>query len=164
MVVITGTHTIESVAKELGIKKTSAINVISKLKKEGKVSVSGGGRQKRIYKISATPQIKTNGFYDLVNKYSKEKLVPSFKHVVHGKYTVEQAIIDGIKIGDARTMEATTYLFKRITNWKRLFNLAKKNKIEAQLYDLYSKARKTIKCRTMPRRYSKMKNIFGTQN
>ncbi|MFH1589719.1 MAG: hypothetical protein ABIB43_04095 [archaeon] len=153
MNVITGTHTIESVAKELGIKKTSAINVISKLKKEGKVTVSGGGRQKRIYKISTTQQMKTNGFYDLVNKYSKEKLVPSFKHVIHGRYTIEQAIIDGIKIGDTRTMEATTYLFKKITNWKRLFNLAKKNKVETQVYNLYSKARKTMKCRRMPKRY-----------
>ncbi|MBC8500997.1 MAG: hypothetical protein ISS25_01855 [Nanoarchaeota archaeon] len=153
VLLITGTHTIETVSKQLGIKKSSAINLLSRLKKEGKVTVSGGGKQKRIYHISQLPQEKTNGFYDLINKYSKLKLVPSFKHVVHGRYTIEQAIIDGIKIGDARTLEATMYLFKRVANWKRLFDLAKKNKVEKEIHELYSKARKTMKCRRMPKKY-----------
>lgn len=150
-----GKYTVETFAKKQGLQKQSAINLLSKLKAKNLVTVSGGGRQKRIYTISKKPQEKTNGFYDVVNKYSPEKLNPKFKHKVIGTYTIERAIIDGIQIGDIRTLEATTYLFKKITNWKRLFDLAKEKKVVEEVYQLYEKAKKTTKCRTMPKRYKK---------
>ena len=148
-----GKYTIETFAKEKSLTRQSALNLISKLKKQGYVQVSGGGKQKRIYTFSKTPQTPTNGFYDLVNKYSPEKLVPRFKHRVIGKYTVEQAIIDGIKIGDIRTLTATSYLFNQVKNWKYLFDLAKKNKCVNKIKKLYQQTRKKIKVRKMPRRY-----------
>ena len=128
---------------------------MSKLKKQELVTISGGGKQKRIYTIHHLPKKKTNGFYDVVNKYSPEKLQPRFEHYVNGTYTVEHAIIDGVRIGDTRTLEATKYLFKHVTNWKRLFNLARKEKIEKQVITLYKKARETIKCKRIPERYIK---------
>ena len=150
-----GKYTVKRFASENNLGKQSAINLLSKLKKQGLVEVTGGGKQKRIYTIHKLPKKRTNGFYDIVNKYSPEKLWPKFEHYVNGRYTVEQAIIDGIKIGDARTIEATAYLFKHVTNWKRLFDLAKKNKLEKQVITLYKKARETIKCRRLPQRYMK---------
>lgn len=152
---IEGKQTIESISKILGIKKGSAINLVSKLKKKNKVIVNGGGKQKRIYTISMLPIQKSNGFFDIVNKYSKIKLVPKFYHKVHGTYTIEHAIIDGIMIGDSRTIEATSYLFKRIANWKMLFDLAKQKNVTEKVYELYFKAKKQFRCRTMPKKYLK---------
>ncbi len=150
-----GKYTVETFVKEQQIQRQSAINLLSKLKAKELVTVSGGGKQKRIYTITNKPQEKTNGFYELVNKYSPKKLTPKFKHKVVGKYTIEHAIIDGIQIGDARTLEATMYLFNQIKNWKRLFDLAKEKKCTKKIYELYNKAKKTIKCKTMPKRYNK---------
>ncbi|MFH1181793.1 MAG: hypothetical protein V1702_02450 [Candidatus Woesearchaeota archaeon] len=150
-----GKYTVEMFAEENKLGKQSAINKLSKLKKSGLVEVSGGGKQKRIYTIHKLPKRKTNGFYDMVNRYSPEKLQPRFEHYTDGRYTVEHAMVDGIKIGDARTLEATAYLFRHVSNWKRLFSLAKKEKIENQVIGLYKKARTTMKIRRMPKRYLK---------
>jgi len=157
----TGKFTVETFALKNNLTRQSALNKLSKLKKAGFVTVTGGGRQKRIYSIHKTPQTRSNGFYALVNKYSPEKLNPKFKHQVIGKYTIEHAIIDGIEIGDVRTLEATTHLFRHITNWKRLFDLAKKHGIADEVYTLYEKARNSFKTKTMPKRYKKPM-VIGT--
>ncbi len=151
-----GKYTLELFAKKNNLTKASAINKLARLRAKGLVDTTGGGRLKRIYTISNKPRMKTNGFYDLVNKYSPEKLVPKFEHRVIGKYTTEQAIIDGIRIGDHRTLEATKYLFNHIKNWKRLFDLAKKDDLTKEVMRLYKEARKSVKCRRMPRRYEKL--------
>ena len=148
-----GKYTIERFSKEHTISRQSALNLLSKLRKQGHVHVSGGGRQKRIYSVYKLPKMKENGFYSIVNSYSKEKLIPRFEHYVHGNYTVEHAIIDGIKIGDTRTKEATKYLFNHVANWKRLFDIAKKNNLRQDVLNLYKSAKRSIKCRTMPQRY-----------
>lgn len=148
-----GKYTAETFAKYRNISRQSAINLLSRLKKSDFVKVSGGGKQKRIYTISRFPEKKTNGFYDIVNKYSPEKLLPKFKHYVTGNYTIEHALIDGLKIGDIRTKEATIHLFRHVKNWKLLFSMARKNSLEKELLELYRKARATIKCRRIPRRY-----------
>lgn len=149
-----GKFTLEKFAEKKGIKKTSAINLLSKLKKENKVIVSGGGKQKRIYTINNLPKKKTNGFYDIINKYSKTKLVPKFEHYVEGNYKIENAIIDGIKIGDSRTLEATKDLFNHVKNWKRLFDLGKKHNLLSDIRKLYEDAKNTRKVRKIPRRYN----------
>jgi hypothetical protein len=150
-----GKYTVERFATEQDLTRQSAINLLSKLKKEGQVTVSGGGKQKRIYTISKLQKKKTNGFYNLINKYSPEKLQPQFEHYVVGNYTIEQAIIDGIKMGDTRTLEATTHLFRHITNWKTLFGLAKKNRLEYEVMKLYNQAKVATKVKRIPKRYIK---------
>ena len=148
-----GKYTIELFAKDRKLSRQSALNLLTKLKKQGYVKVSGGGRQKRIYTVSKLPKKQPNGFYSIVNKYSPLKLQPKFEHYVIGKYTIENAIIDGIKINDSRTLKATMYLFNHITNWKRLFDLAKKEHLTKKVIEVYKKTKKTIKCRRMPKRY-----------
>lgn len=149
-----GKYTVETFAREMGLTRQSALNLLSRLKREGFVSVSGGGRQKRLYTVRRARQQKTNGFYDVVNRYSPEKLVPRFIHRVVGRYTVEHAIIDGIRIGDVRTLEATMHLFRHLTDWKLLFDLARKRHLTTEVHHLYVKARKKTRCKAMPRRYS----------
>ena len=148
-------HTVETFAKKEGLTKQSAINKLSKLRRQGKLLTTKGSNQKRIYTITRLPQRQTNGFYDIVNKYSKEKLSPKFKHYTIGNYTTEKAIIDGIKIGDVRTLEATKHLFRHVKNWKELFQRAKKENLTEKVLELYRKARKTTKTKKMPERYEK---------
>ena len=150
-----GKYTIEKFAREYNLSMQSSLNLLSKLKKQGHVQASGGGRQKRIYTIYKLPQMKQNGFYYTVNKYSKEKLIPQFEHYIHGDYTPEHAIIDGITIGDSRTKEATKYLFNHVTSWKRLNDLAKKHNLRKSVLGLYIDALHSIKCKKMPKRYLK---------
>ena len=51
-----GLQTIDTIAEILNIKKTSALNLVSKLKKEKHLTKTGGGKQKRIYKITTKKQ------------------------------------------------------------------------------------------------------------
>lgn len=150
-----GKYTIETFAKKTGLSRQSALNLISKLKKKGFVQTSGGGRQKRIYTITKLPKKETTGFYTVVNKYSPEKLVPKFEHIVYGRYTIEHAIIDGIRIGDIRTLNATIYLFNQVRNWKRLFDLGKKYNLVKDIKTLYKKAKEKTKVKKMPKIYAK---------
>ena len=148
-----GKYTVETFAHKQNLSRQSAINALSRLKKQGYVEVSGGGRQKRIYTLSIVPKRPTNGFYDIVNRYSPEKLVPGFQHRVIGRYTVEHAIIDGIRIGDVRTLEATMHLFRHVKDWKRLMEMAKKHGCVNEVHALYNKAKGSIRVRRMPQRY-----------
>ena len=148
-------HTLETFASERNITKQSALNKISKLKKEGKVNVSGGGAQKRIYTVSNKPIVEGNGFYFIVNKYSPDKLNPKFTHVVNGNYSVERAIVDGLIINEFRELQAVKCLFNHVKNWTVLFRLAKKKNVEKELLDLYEVARKEVKVRAMPERYKR---------
>jgi hypothetical protein len=146
-------YTVEKFSQEKHLERQSAINLLSKMKKKGLVHVVGGGKQKRLYKIFDKPTMPTNGFYDLVNKYSPEKLVPQFKHYIYGKYAVENAIIDGIKIRDIRTKDAIIHLFRHVKDWKTLFRLAEKENLKKEVLLLYNIARKKTRVKKMPERY-----------
>lgn len=147
---IQGLRTIEEIAKILELKKQSAINLISKLKKQGYVTKTGGGQQKRIYKITTYKQTQSKGMFDIINKYSKLKVVPLFKHITHGQYTVENALIDAIRLKNKRVILAALSLFKQIKDWKKLSKLVRKYNVAAQLGCLYDIARTTIKTRKIP--------------
>ena len=157
MVIKEGKYTVELFAKKEKISYNSALNKLSKLKKQGFVTVSGGGRQKRIYTIHKLPVKTPNGFFSLVNKYSPEKLNSTFNHYTYGNYTVEHAIVDGLKFKDIRTKRAVSHLFRHVKNWKRLFDLAKKKNLVDELYQQYEFARQFTKCKTMPKRYIRKK-------
>ncbi len=146
-----GKHTIDSVAEEMNISISSALNLISRLRKEGYVKTSGGGRQKRVYTISTKKELRggKNMFY-IINKYSKNKIVPPFKHAAYGRYTIENALVDAILTKDFRTIHASLHLFNHIRNWKRLHNLAKLKGIERETGTLYEISRKVMKTRKMP--------------
>jgi hypothetical protein len=154
-----GKYTVETFAKKQVLSRQSSLNLLSKLKKQGFVQVSGGGAQRRIYTVSKTLKKEQNGFFVVLNKFSPEKIAPSFEHYVYGKYGPEQAIIDGIlflkKQKDIRVRHAMFYLFNHVKNWKLLFDLAKKEEIVDEVHKLYEEARQKTKCRTMPKRYEK---------
>jgi DNA-binding PadR family transcriptional regulator len=156
-----GKYTLETFAEKNNLTKQSALNLLSKLKKQGLVQTSGGGKQKRLYTITKTPKKESKGFFYIINKFSPEKIHPLFEHNVYGRYDVEKAIIDGIllqkKQKNIRIRRATYYLFNHVKNWKKLFDNAKKNNVTKELLQIYEEARKTTKCRTMPKKYEKIK-------
>lgn len=151
---IKGKQTVETVMDILDISRQSAINLLSKLKNQGFVTTSGGGRQKRIYTITEYKQIKPKipGMFDIISKHSKLKIMPYFKHVPHSRYTTENALIDAIKTKRFRIILASLSLFNHVTGWKLLYFLAKKNNLEAELGFLYDLSRLYIKTRKMPLR------------
>lgn len=159
MLIDEGKYTVETFAKKRNLTRQSAINLLSKLKSKGLVQARGGGKQKRIYTLSKVPKKETNGFFTLINKYSPEKIRPSFEHYVHGKYDAEKAIIDGILFQrnqkDIRTREAMLHLFLHIKDWKKLFFLARKERLVSEVHSLYNEARKKTRCKKMPKRYLK---------
>lgn len=145
-----GLHTIETIADKLKIQRTSALNLVSRMKKQGYLTTSGGGKRKRLYTISTKKQVQGKGMFDLINKYAKTGVYPSFKHIAYGKYAVENALIDAIKTKDFRVIKASLYLFNQIKNWKKLHRLAKTKDIEQEVGALYDSARLFIKTRKMP--------------
>lgn len=148
-------HTLETFAKKENVTKDSAINKLVKLRKKGLVKTSGGGKQPKLYKLLDKPEDETNGFYDIVNKYSPEKLQPKFKHYVYGKYKIENAIIEGLVMSGYREKEAIKHLFRHVNDWKLLMNLAKKKSLDKYVHEVYKEAKKTTRVKKMPRRYIK---------
>ena len=157
---IEGLQTIEAVAEALNIKKQSALNLISKLKKQGYVATSGGRQQKRLYKITARKQRKRDlGMFDIINRYSPMKLAPWYDHQVHGHYGPEEALIDAIQTQSFRVILASLRLFNHITDWPKLYKLAKEKECWQKVGALYDVARLYFRINTMPLRYQNQKFI-----
>ena len=154
-----GLHTVETVMNELNIKRQSAINLLSKWKKEGHVTVEGGGKLKRIYKITARKQREiTEGMFDILNKYSHNmKLLPWFDHQVHGKYGVEDALVDAVQTKSFRVLLVCLRLFAHIKDWKKLHSLAKNASCWQKIGALYDVAKTIMRVRKMPLRYKSLK-------
>ncbi|MEW5896956.1 MAG: helix-turn-helix domain-containing protein [Nanoarchaeota archaeon] len=153
-----GLHTVETVAEALKINRQSALNLLSRLKKEGYVTVSGGGKQKRLYKITTTIQRKRSpGMFDVLNKYSPMKLMPWFDHQVHGHYGPEEALIDALETKSFRAILASLRLFNHITDWPKLYRLAKATGNWQKVGALYDVARMFFRVRKMPERFRQLK-------
>lgn len=144
-----GKHTVETVAEILGVRRQSALNILTRLKKKQFVRTTGGRQQKRIYTIATKRFEKENGMFAVINRYARTKVVPSFRHIIYGQYSPENALIDAILLKDIRTLSASLYLFNHIKNWEKLHSLAKKYNLESMVGALYDFSRKTIKTRRM---------------
>ncbi len=152
--ILEGLHTVETAAKALGIGRQSAINLLCRLKKQGYVTVQGGGRLKRLYRVTMRKQRRRDpGMFDILNKYSPMKLAPWYDHQVHGTYGPEEALIDAIQTGSFRAILASMRLFNHITNWPKLYRLAREKDCWQKVGALYDVARMFFKVRKMPKGY-----------
>lgn len=155
-----GLHTVETVAEALSIKKQSALNLLTKFKKEGYTTVQGAGRIKRLYKISPLKQLpRYPGMFDIINKYSPMKIQPWYDHQVHGQYGPEEAFIDALQTKSFRLILASLRLFNHITNWPKLYRLAKEKNCWQKIGALYMVARLFLRVRKMPIIYQKYKPV-----
>ena len=152
-----GLHTVETVMEELQMSRQSALNFLGRLKKAGYVTVSGSGRRKRLYKITMRRQRpRVPGMWDILNKYNPHfQLNPWYDHQVHGKYTVEDVIVDAIETRSFRIILATLRLFAHVTDWPRLYQKAREKGSWQKVGALYDVARMFLKVRRMPGKYRK---------
>ena len=162
---IEGLQTVESVMGTLEIKRQSAVNLLSRLKKQGYITTMGGGKKIRLYKITQTKQRKRDrGMFDILNKYNQNfQLREWYDHQVHGKYTVEDAIVDAIETGSFRAILATLRLFNHITDWPRLYRLAKEKNSWQKVGALHDVSRAHYKARRIPSKYANIKGAYEWQ-
>ncbi len=150
-----GLQTVESVMKILDVKRRTAVNYISRLRKLGFVEYYAAGRRKRIYRIGV---IKTRlngemGLYETVNKYSRIKAIEPYKHVIHGrKISVEEALVLALKTQNFRLILASLNLFAHVKDWKMLNRFAKKEKVQRQIGALYELTKGFIRVRRIDNR------------
>jgi len=148
-----GLHTVETVAEALNIKRQSAINLLSRLKKEGYVTVEK--HRKSLYKVSMKKQRPRDpGMFDIINKYSPNmKLAEWYDHQVHGEYGPEDALIDAIQTKSFRAILASMRLFSHIKDWPKVYRLSKEKGIWQKVGALYDVAKRFFRVRRMPRTY-----------
>ncbi|MEK6951760.1 MAG: HTH domain-containing protein [Nanoarchaeota archaeon] len=168
-----GLQTVSTIAKKLGITKRTAVNYVSKLRKEGFLKNYMGGRKTRFYVIDPLKRKETGypGIYEIINKNSRIGLVTRVKYRVHGKpLSIEEVIVEAIKTNDYRVILASLDLFRKVKDWSKLKDLAIKNKIGRKIGALYDVARKFIRVRRMDLRTrtallnSKINNRYIIQN
>ncbi len=155
-----GLQTIETASELLGRSRQSTLNLLSKLKKEGYVTLwQGGGRKKRIYKITTIKQRpRLPGMWDIINKYSPNfQPRPWYDHQVHGIYGPEEALIDALQTQSFRIILASMRLFNHITDWPKLYRLAKEKDCWQKVGALYDVARLFLRVKKMPERYRRQK-------
>ena len=153
-----GLHTLKTAGEKLKVKKSTAVKMLSLLRKGGFVETSGGGKKPRLYKISPLRVAGKEhlGLYDIINKYSKVKLWEPYKHKVMDRvFSVEEAIPMAIKEGNFRLTLATLGLFNFVRDWKKLNYFAKKYNARKEVGLLYDVARSYMKTRKMDERTRK---------
>ena len=149
-----GLHTVETAAAAAKLSRQSAINLLSKLKKEGYVTVSGGGKQPRLYKVTMRKQRpRDNGMFVIINKYSPMKLSPWYDHQVHGTYGPEEALVDALQTQSFRVILASMRLFNHITDWPKLYRLSKEKNVWQKVGAVHDTAMHVIRVRRMPKAY-----------
>ena len=155
-----GIHTLNTAARVLEVKKSTAIKIVSILRKEGFVETSGGGKKPRLYKISPLRIAGKEhlGLYDIINKYSKVKLREPYTHkIIDRNLSVEEAIPMAVKEGEKnfRLVLAALGLFNYINRWSKLCSYAKEYNVARKVGALYDVARTIIKVKRMDKRTRK---------
>ncbi len=153
-----GLQTIDTIMKILNIKRQTAINYISQLRKKGYVEYYSAGRNKRIYKISIIKSKfkENNGVYNIINKYSKIKVAEPYAYFIHNKkLTNEEALVLALRSQNFKLILASLNLFAHIKDWKLLNKIAKKYKLQRQVGALYELARQFIRTKRMDERIKK---------
>lgn len=152
---VEGLQTIESIMAILKVKKGTAVNYMSKLKKKGFVKYFSAGRKKRIYRITTIkPRFGDYpSVHEIINKYSKIKVIEPVRYIIHGrKATAEEAVVFALETQNFRLILASISLFSHIKNWKLLNDIAKKHGLQRQIGALYDLSRLFVKTRRMDKR------------
>ncbi len=150
-----GTQTIESVMALLNVGRQKAIYYIYRLRKERYVKTKRQGN-KRVYYISFENKLGGTTYMEIINKSAPMKVSEESGgyYMVHGKEpSPEEALIYAIKTKSLRTILASLSLFKKIHNWEKLYNCAKKEDMQRKVGALYDLARSVMKTRKIKKRF-----------
>ena len=149
-----GVQTIDSASNILKTNKDKTIYYLFRLRKEGYVKTKRLSNNKRVYNVSFENKLKGTSYFEIINKYSPVKIATPITYKIYGKDpSLEETLVYAIKTGSLRTILASLALFKKITKWSELYQLAKKNRIERQVGALYDLAKKIMRVRRMPDRF-----------
>ncbi len=149
-----GIQTIVSIMDVLHISKEKAIYYVHLLRKKGYVKTKRLSNNKRVYNISFENRLKGSSYYEIINQHSPIKIaIPQIYRIYGKKPSLEETLVYAIKTSSLRTILASLALFKKISDWSELYNLAKENHIEKQVGALYDLARKVMKTRRMTKRF-----------
>src|SRR3989344_1077282 len=153
---IEGIYMLESIMATLKVDRGTAMNYISKLRKEGYVKTKRTSSGKRVYNISRQNKIGGKSYYEVLNQISPIKLSESETYKVYGReITFEEILIYAIKSGKLRVVLASLALFKHINNWTLLAELSSKNRVQRQVCVLYDLGRSIMKVRKIGKQFLK---------
>jgi hypothetical protein len=154
-----GIYTLETLANRLKIDRSKAIYVIHRLRKLGYVKTSYESGKKRLYNISLKNKQKGISYTQWINSSlptASYAIVasPNDYYIHDRKPSYEESLIYAIKQRDVRYLIASLILFRKITDWKLLYRLAKKDNLVSEVIALYEVARKIVKkIKRMPKRF-----------
>src|SRR3989338_7059545 len=147
---LAGIQTIASVMDILTVDKRKAIYYLYRLRKEGYVKTRKQSNNRRVYNISLDNKLGGKSYYEIINLPPPIKTSTPVIYRIYGKEpSLEETLIYAIKTKSLRAILASLALFKKISNWVELYNLAKENHIERQVGALYDLARQIMKVRRM---------------
>lgn len=149
-----GLYTLKSFSRAEGIKKETAVLYLHELRKRGFVRTTREKRGKRFYDVNPVSlrEIGSKGFYEVLNENSPLKIQEPFAHRVYGReMSIEEVIIEALKMRRSRIVLASLGLFRKIRDWNLLYELAKKEGFERHAGALY----------TLSRRIFRVKRIDG---
>jgi len=152
---ISGIQTIKSIVITLNITKNKAIYYVYKLRKAGYVNTKYDKDKQRIYYISAENKLGGSSYIEVLNKNSPIKLASSEVYKIYGQnISIEETLVYAIKTKNPRYILASLALFKKISNWHKLYCLAKKNNVLREICALYDLSLKIIrKVKKMPKKF-----------
>ena len=151
---LAGIQTIGSVMDILKVNKKMAIYYVHSLRKDGYVKTRRQSNNRRVYNISLNNKLGGKSYYEIINQHSPIKISTPVIYRIYGKEpSLEETLIYAIKAKSLRTILASLALFKKISNWVELYNLAKENHIGRQVGALYDLARQIMKVRKMSRKF-----------
>jgi len=149
-----GIQTIPSIMDIFNVSREKAIYYVYRLRKKGYVKTKRLSNNKRVYNISFENRLKGSSYYEIINQHSPIKITTSQVHLIYGKKpSLEETLVYAIKTSSLRTILASLALFKKISDWSELYNLAKENHIERQVGALYDLTRNVMKTRRMTKRF-----------
>ena len=164
---LAGIQTAESVRDILHVDKKMAIYYLHRLRKEGYVKTRRQNNNRRVYTISLDNKLGGKSYYDIINQHSPIKISTPIVYKIYGKEpSLEETLVYAIKTKSLRTILASLALFKKMSDWTRLYHLAKENHIERQVGALYDLARKSMKVRRMANKFrssKKQKTFLASQ-
>ncbi len=151
-----GIYTLESIMAALKVDRSTAMNYISKLRKQGYVKTKRTSSGKRIYNISRLNKIGGKSYYEVLNQVSPIRLSEAETYKVYGRdISYEETLVYALKTGKLRVVLSSLALFKHINNWTQLSELARKNSVQRQVCALYELARSIIKVRKVRKQFLK---------
>lgn len=152
-----GIQTIDTVRSALNVKREKAVYLIHRLRREGYVKTLRAPSGKRVYHISFENKQGGTSYYDIINRHSPVKISTMDVYKIYGRdVSLEETLVFAVKTKDIRVILTSLSLFRKISNWKLLYKLAKANKLERKVGALYDLSRQIMRAKRMDRRFRRL--------